>query len=167
MHNIEKAIEYELESIDKRLEKGYGLSTGSLAVLRDLLVVRSYCEVKEALTGHEHEYKHHEEYEHKKEFTDKDAKDWVSHMRSSDGAAGGHWNWEQCMQVKKEHNLMCSDAEVYAVMNMLYSDYGHVFAKHNVNTIDMYVDMLKAWVHDEDAPKNKTMLYYEEVIDGE
>lgn len=166
MHNIEKAIEHELKMMDERLEKGYTLSTGSLGVLRDLLVVRSYCEVKDAM---KHGYGIPVEYEEghaHKEFTPEVAKAWVAHMRSDDGTVGGHWTWEQCVQVKKEHGLTCSDAEVYAVLNMLYSDYSAVFTKHNVNTIAMYVDMLKAWVNDTDAPKNKTELYYEEVIDN-
>lgn len=168
MHNIEKAIEHELKMMDERLEKGYTLSTGSLGVLRDLLVVRSYCEVKNAMThGYGIPVEHEGYHKHDMmELTPECAKEWVSHMRSDDGTTGGHWTWEQCVQVKKEHGLMCSDAEVYAVLNMLYSDYNAVFTKHNVSNINMYVDMLKAWVNDTDAPKNKTALYYDEVIDN-
>ena len=54
--------------------------------------------------------------------------------------------------------------EVYAVINMIYSDYCEVAQKLNINNIDFYVCMTKAWLDDKDAGKEKTAKYYEYVV---
>lgn len=149
MEHIKHCIDMELESLDTFLKNGGQLSTVRLGILKDLLTVQMYCD---------NEYP-----EHNKDvvFSTEVAKQWVAHM-----TGGEHWSWEECMGAKRDYGVAASDAVVYAVLNMLYSDYNDVFSKHNVNTMNFYVDMLNAWIHDSDAPKDKTERYYSCVIDS-
>lgn len=93
----------------------------------------------------------------------KTSEEWVRQMKNSDGTVGPHWNTEQIrMLCEQKPELKGRDlAEVYAVMNMLYSDYGEVIKKHGAGNIDFYVAMTKAWLDDEDAGPGKTRMYYE------
>lgn len=54
--------------------------------------------------------------------------------------------------------------EFYAAMNMLYSNFGEVFKKHDVATMIFYVDMAKAFLEDEDAVKDKMEKYYRYIV---
>ena len=56
--------------------------------------------------------------------------------------------------------------EVFAVMNMMYSDYCKVAKKFNINNVDFYVGMTAAWLDDQDtaAGEAKTARYYECVV---
>ncbi len=49
-------------------------------------------------------------------------------------------------------------------MNMLYSNFGEVFKKHDVATMIFYVDMAKAFLEDEDAVKDKMEKYYRYIV---
>ena len=64
----------------------------------------------------------------------------------------------------QQHDVDCDPVEFYAVMNMLYSDYGKVFKKHDVATMQFYVDMAKEFLEDDDAVKNKLEQYYKYVV---
>lgn len=94
------------------------------------------------------------------------ARDWVDQMRGEDGSAGEHWTQEQIRQLQqqKKELLDYPAAEVFAVMNMMYSDYSKVAKKFGVNNLDFYVCMTKAWIDDPDAGENKTANYYEWVV---
>lgn len=156
MENIRKAIEYELESLDAKLERGLTLSVGSVGVLRDLLIVRGYCEVKDALKNENKRYT----------LDTATAHEWVSRMVDDKGHVGEHWTMDDTNKVLHENKINASEPDFYAVMNMFYSDYSGVLEKHKVNTLDMYVDMARAWFDDKDAPTGKTCKYYEMLIDS-
>ena len=56
--------------------------------------------------------------------------------------------------------------EFWAVMNALYCDYYAVAKKYNVLNADFFADMAMAFIHDKDAVKNKTVAYYNHVVNG-
>lgn len=94
------------------------------------------------------------------------AKKWVSKMKNTDGTTGAHWTMEQTNSVKNKEGLAdLSDGLFYAVLNMMYSDYSAVAKKFNVNTVEFYTEMAKAWIMDSDAKNEKTSLYYQYVVE--
>lgn len=94
----------------------------------------------------------------------KQAENWTRHMKNEDGSTGAKWTFEEVKKVMQQNNVDCDPVEFYATMNMLYSDYGKVFKKHDVATMQFYVDMAKAFLDDEDAVKNKLEQYYRYVV---
>lgn len=94
----------------------------------------------------------------------KQAENWTRHMKNEDGSMGAKWTFDEVKKVMQQNNVDCDPVEFYATMNMLYSDYGKVFKKHDVATMQFYVDMAKAFLDDEDAVKNKLEQYYRYVV---
>ena len=94
----------------------------------------------------------------------KQAENWTRHMKNEDGSTGAKWTFEEVKKVMQQNNVDCDPVEFYATMNMLYSDYGKVFKKHDVATMQFYVDMAKAFLDDEDAVKDKLEQYYRYVV---
>ena len=92
------------------------------------------------------------------------AENWTRHMKNEDGSTGARWTFDEVHKVMQQNNVDCDPVEFYAVMNMLYSDYGKVFKKHDVATMQFYVDMAKAFLEDDDAVKNKLEQYYKYVV---
>lgn len=92
------------------------------------------------------------------------AEEWVSQMSKPDksGSKGGKWTYDQTTQILKEKNLDLDPVNFFIVMNMLYSDYGKTLVKHGMNNVDLYVDLAKDWIEDDDvaAGKAKTADYY-------
>ena len=87
---------------------------------------------------------------------------WVKSMRAEDGTKMPHWTMDQVRQVAKQKGINDIDApELFAILNALYADYDPIFKRHNVSTMEFYVDMARAWIQDEDAVENKVMAYYE------
>lgn len=83
------------------------------------------------------------------------AKHWVSKMKNKDGTCGEHWTWEQIVQVAKDKSLKYDLSDLYAVLNMVYSDfYSSKFDTGN------YVDLAKDWLDDVDVNKYKLLKYY-------
>lgn len=106
--------------------------------------------------------------ERPKELTEKKAKKWADHMQNADGTTGAHWSMEQVEQlIEKEPDLQeYNPADVFAAINMFYSDYCEVAKKFGVGNIDFYICMVKAWLDDDDVTdkKSKTARYYECVV---
>ncbi len=96
------------------------------------------------------------------------AVEWTKRMKNEDGPPGAHWKMEQIEQlVQQRHELQEYDLpELFAVMNMVYSDYSKVAKKFNVNNMDFYICLAKAWLDDPDAPEDKTAKYYQYVVNG-
>ncbi len=94
------------------------------------------------------------------------AEEWTEQMKNEDGTAGPHFSMEKVKQIvnQKSELQQFELPEVYAVINMIYSDYCEVAQKLNINNIDFYVCMTKAWLDDKDAGKEKTAKYYEYVV---
>lgn len=93
------------------------------------------------------------------------AMEWVKSMHNEDGTKTPHWTMDQVKQVVKQKGITGIELpELFAVMNALYSDYDPVFKRHNVSNMEMYVDMAKAWIMDEDAVENKATAYWECIV---
>lgn len=98
------------------------------------------------------------------EFNHERAKEWTKQMRNEDGTTGPHWTMDQVKQVMKQHGIDHDAAAFWAIINSIYSDYCAVFKKHGVNTMEMYIDMAKAWLNDKDAVKDKAGAYFDCVV---
>lgn len=92
------------------------------------------------------------------------AKEWTHSMKNEDGSSGEHWSMEQVKQLMNQKGIKHDPVEFYAILNAVYSDYCKVAKKHNINNIDFYVDLAKAWLDDDDAVPDKAMAYYECVV---
>lgn len=97
-----------------------------------------------------------------------EAEMWVHSMKAGDGAKGGRWTFEETSKFAKPRGMTAEDdmIEFYAVMNMMYSDYGAVAKKHGITTPEFYADMAKAFIEDPDACPDKTAVYFENIVDG-
>jgi len=92
------------------------------------------------------------------------AEEWTGSMKNEDGTKGPHWTMEQVKQVMAQKGIDTNPVEMWAVLNMMYSDYCSVFKKHGVNKMDLYIDLACAWLNDKDAQKGKTARYFEEIV---
>ncbi|MGM9763485.1 MAG: hypothetical protein ACI3ZQ_05660 [Candidatus Cryptobacteroides sp.] len=112
----------------------------------------------------EDEQRHHEKLHHMK--MDRNmAEEWTAKMENEDGTRGAHWSYEQIAQLMPQKNIECDPAEFYAAVNMMYSDYCKVAKQYNINTVDFYFAMAKAFLDDKDAEENKIYRYYEYIVD--
>ena len=50
-------------------------------------------------------------------------------------------------------------------MNAMYSDYGKVGAKHNMDKPEFWADMADAFLSDPDARKGKLARYYWDIVE--
>lgn len=93
------------------------------------------------------------------------AKEWTQHMENADGTKGPHWSMDQTKQVTAQKNIAEDPLDFWVAINMMYSDYCVMAKKHNVNTVDFYVDMAKAFLDDKDAKPDKLGRYYHAVVE--
>ena len=125
---------------------------------------------------HNEEYREYEEYEDDPKYRHREktrhmkmdrktAEEWTAKMENEDGTKGAHWSYEQITQLMPQKNIECDPAEFYAAVNMMYSDYCKVAKQYNINTVDFYFAMAKAFLDDEDAEENKIGKYYEYIVD--
>lgn len=94
-------------------------------------------------------------------FGEEEAKAWVSTM-----APAAKWTMEQTSAVMRSRGYEHNPCEFWAVMNMLYSDYGKVMAKYSADKPEVWADMADAWITDPDARPHKTGRYYRDVVGG-
>ena len=85
-------------------------------------------------------------------------------MVNEDGSKGAHWNMDQTKQVMEQRGIQCDPVEFYIAMNMMYSDYYPVAKKLNVNSVEFYADMAKAFLDDKDAGNDKLAKYFAYVV---
>lgn len=97
-------------------------------------------------------------------FTRETAKEWTDGMVNEDGSRGPHWTLEKAEQIMAQRNIDCDLYTFWAVLNSIYSDYCAVFKKFNINNMDVYADLAKAWIDDSDAVKDKAAAYYSFVV---
>lgn len=97
-------------------------------------------------------------------FSKEMAEEWTRGMKNEDGSKGPHWTMEQVKQVIAQKGVTHDPVEFWAVINAIYSDDVAVAKKHNVNTIDYYVDRAKAWLDDKDAIEDKAAAYYMYIV---
>lgn len=102
---------------------------------------------------------------HTNHFSREMAEAWTSGMKNGDGSRGPHWDFEQVSQLMKQKNIQHDPYEFWAVLNAVYSDYCTVLKKHGAGNMDMYVDLAKAWLEDEDAGQGKAAKYFECIVE--
>lgn len=96
-----------------------------------------------------------------------EANAWMSRLENEDGTTGPHWNMEQVRHAMEQRGMSGDLVEMWAAMNMMYSDYCKVAKKLGVNTMDFYTEMAKAFLDDRDAGAgDKLSAYYEYVVKG-
>lgn len=93
------------------------------------------------------------------------AEEWTEGMRNADGTQGPHWSREKVKEIIEQYKVDCEFDEFYAVLNSIYSDYCEVLKKNNASKMDVYVDLAKAWLDDEDARKDKAAAYFYYVVE--
>lgn len=93
-------------------------------------------------------------------FDEEMAHSWMKNLQNEDGTTGPHWTMEQTSQVLKQKNINCDPLEFWVAMNGVYSDYFGVAKKFNVNNIDFYVSMARAFIDDKDSQPNRLARYY-------
>lgn len=106
-----------------------------------------------------HDLKHHESG-----LDEAMAEEWMAGLHNADGTKGPHWDKEQVRQLVNQRKLDMDPIEAWVALNSIYSDYCKVAKAHNVNNIDFYVAMAKAFAEDEDAKDDKLALYYECIV---
>lgn len=99
-----------------------------------------------------------------KVFDESTAREWARTMKNADGSRGAHWTMDQTTQVMRQYNINCDPVEFYAVMNSIYSDYSAVLKKFGANSVEVYANLAKAWLEDEDAVPNKLEAYYNCIV---
>jgi len=92
------------------------------------------------------------------------AEAWTAGMENKDGTIGPHWTLERIKQEMEQRGIKCNLYEFWAVINSIYSDDVAVAKKHNVNTMEYYVDRATAWIEDQDAVPDKAAAYYTYVV---
>lgn len=92
------------------------------------------------------------------------ADEWMAGLENEDGTKGPHWSMEQVKQVMAQKGIKTDPIEFYLTLNMIYSDYCSVAKKMNVNNIDFYIGMAKAFLDDKDISGDKLMRYYRYIV---
>lgn len=97
-------------------------------------------------------------------FSKEMAEKWTKKMKNEDGTKGPHWSIDQVRQFKNQYSVKHDLYELWVTMNMLYSDYCKAAKKLDVNKVEFYLEMAKAFLDDEDAVDEKLAAYYECVV---
>lgn len=85
-------------------------------------------------------------------------------MINVDGSPAPHWTMAEVKAVMKDRKINHSLPEFFLVLNMLYADYVQVLSAFGANKLDVYIEMAKAWLEDEDAKDHKVQRYFETIV---
>ena len=92
------------------------------------------------------------------------AEEWMSNLKT-DGQRGPHWSKEQIKQAMAQRGLRGDPTEMWVAMNTVYSDLSKVLKRHNVSSLDAYIDIATAfWLDDEDAMPDKLARYEQNIV---
>lgn len=94
------------------------------------------------------------------------AEEWVESMEG-ESERGETWTMEEIEELAKKHGYPQKEkklVELYAVMNMLASDYYKVAEKFSVLEDEFFLCMAKAFIEDKDAVPDKVAAYYEYIV---
>lgn len=94
-----------------------------------------------------------------REFTEEDAREWVEHMDPP-----GRWTMDQTTAVMKKNGYSHRPCEFYAVMNMLWSDYGKTMAKYGADRLEIWAEMADDFIDDVDAEDMKVGRYWRDIV---
>ena len=97
-----------------------------------------------------------------REFTDDDARAWVAKLDPP-----ARWTKEQTTEVMYKAGYSHKPCEFWAVMNMLYSDYGKTMVKFGADKPEVWAALAHDWLDDPDAIKGKVGRYYRDIVKHE
>lgn len=97
-----------------------------------------------------------------REFTEEDAKAWVESMNPP-----ANWTRAQTDAVMYSRGYKHRSCVFWAVMNSLYSDYGHTMKKYNADLPEIWADLANDWLNDADAVKEKAGHYWRDIVHHE
>ena len=142
---IKELFEYMKEGTEEQNEE-------ALAVVDDIM---NAIKTKFPSYYKKYETKLEDIYSHSA-LTEKEAKEYVSHMKNKDGSVGEHWTLSQVQSFMGDHPeyLHIKPICFYVAMNMMYSD----FYQPAIST-EMYAAMAKDFLSDKDAPSDKLKRY--------
>lgn len=98
--------------------------------------------------------------DHCTELDDDDAKKWVASMNP-----GAKWSQDQTTAVMRSRGYDYKPRDFWVAMNAMYSDYGKVAAKHNMDKPEFWADMADAFLSDPDARKGKLARYWRDIVE--
>lgn len=94
-----------------------------------------------------------------REFTEEDAKEWVASM-----SPPARWTIEQTTAVMNQRGYHQKPCEFWAVMNMLFSDYGATMTKYGMDRLEIWADLAYDWLNDHDAEFDKPGRYWRDIV---
>lgn len=94
------------------------------------------------------------------ELSDEEARAWAAAM-----SPGAKWSQDQTTAVMRQRGYDDKPRDFHLAMNAMYSDYGKVLAKHNMDKPEVYADLAEAFLHDPDARKGKLARYWREIVE--
>lgn len=153
--------------VDSQIEQEFerGCHAEAVRDLAALIIVRDFMtEGDEDMRKDGRRYnpeKQHEKHQPKdRHLTREEAEAWVHRMASDDGIHGGRWTYDEAVSVAAKSGIAPAEyADFYAAINAVASDYGMAAKRHGVDRLDYWVDMAKAFMHDDDAVDGKIYEY--------
>jgi hypothetical protein len=94
-----------------------------------------------------------------REFTEEDARKWVEHMDPP-----ARWTMEQTTAVMRQFGYSHRPCVFYAVMNMLFSDYGRTVIRFNVDKPEFWAALAHDFIDDPDAEDMKVGRYWRDIV---
>ena len=94
-----------------------------------------------------------------REFTEADAREWVSHMDPP-----ARWTMEQTTAVMHQFDYHHKPCVFYAVMNMLFSDYGRTIIKYGLDKPEFWAALAHDFIDDPDAVDMKVGKYWRDIV---
>lgn len=94
-----------------------------------------------------------------REFTENDAREWAKQMNPAP-----RWSLGETTAVMSQYNYRHRPFVFWIVMNLLYSDYGKIFLKHNIDKPEIWADMANAFIEDQDAADDKVGRYWRDIV---
>ena len=94
-----------------------------------------------------------------REFTEADAREWAEHMDPP-----ARWTMEQTTAVMRKYGYNHKPCVFYAVMNMLWSDYGKTVSKFGFDIVDLWAEMADDFIDDVDAEDMKVGRYWRDIV---
>jgi len=94
-----------------------------------------------------------------REFTEEDARKWVEHMDPP-----ARWSMEQTTAVMHQFGYSHRPCVFYAVMNMLFSDYGRTVIRFNMDKPEFWAALAHDFIDDPDAEDMKVGRYWRDIV---
>lgn len=93
------------------------------------------------------------------ELDDEEARKWAATMNP-----GAKWSQEQTSAVMRQRGYDHKPRDFWLAMNAMYSDYGKVAQKNNLDKPEFFADLADAFLTDPDAQKGKLARYYRDIV---